>query len=244
MAKNYREVFLSSIPKEIIPVLNSLVQNLQDLQSGKIDQQLDEEIWRRFETARKAQALRVKPLEQMRLEREIDKKRNEKGNFVNRKRDLENQTRQGIYSLTSVLIEVIKELLTSEIAELSITEFARVKKETGDKVTVSTNTRQVESAQSLIRNALDKVSEFHYVDGETFYELLKPLAEQLSNLQIEAGETVELTKTQYETLREKIENNRPGKKLYDPKSIRPIEDVLMKAKQTETDLLNELRQYK
>jgi len=244
MAKNYREVFLSSIPKEIIPVLNSLVQNLQDLQSGKIDQQLDEEIWRRFETARKAQALRVKPLEQMRLEREIDKKRNEKGNFVNRKRDLENQTRQGIYSLTSVLIEVIKELLTSEIAELSITEFARVKKETGDKVTVSTNTRQVGSAQSLIKNALDKVSEFHYVDGETFYELLKPLAEKLSNLQIEVGETVELTKTQYEALREKIENNRPDKKLDDHKITQPINDILIRAKQTETDLLNELRQYK
>jgi hypothetical protein len=148
MAKNYREVFLNSIPKEIIPVLNSLVQKLQDLQSGKMEEQLDEEIWTRFESARKAQALRVKPLEQMRLEREIDKKRNGKGNFVKRKRDLENQTRQGIYSLTSVLIEVIKELLTSELAELAITEFAKVKKETGDKVTVVTNTRQVALAHS------------------------------------------------------------------------------------------------
>jgi hypothetical protein len=148
MAKNYREVFLNSIPKEIIPVLNSLVQKLQDLQSGKMEEQLDEEIWTRFESARKAQALRVKPLEQMRLEREIDKKRNGKGNFVKRKRHLENQTRQGIYSLTSVLIEVIKELLTSELAELAITEFAKVKKETGDKVTVVTNTRQVALAHS------------------------------------------------------------------------------------------------
>jgi len=137
MAKNYREVFLNSIPKEIIPVLNSLVQKLEDLQSGKIEEQLDEEIWTRFETARKAQALRVKPLEQMRLEREIDKKRNEKANFVKHKRDLENQTRQAIHSLTSVLIEVVKELLTSELAEVAIAEFAKVKKETGDKVTVS-----------------------------------------------------------------------------------------------------------
>jgi hypothetical protein len=180
----------------------------------------------------------------MRLEREIDKKRNEKANFVKHKRDLENQTRQAIHSLTSVLIEVVKELLTSELAEVAIAEFTKVKKETGEKVTVSTNTRHVESAQSLIRNALDKVSEFHYVDGETFYQLLKPLAEQLSNLQIEAGETVELTKTQYETLREKIENNRPGKKLDDHKITQPINDILIRAKQTETDLLNELRQYK
>jgi len=128
MAKNYCEVFLNSIPKEIIPALNSLVHKLEDLQSGKIEEQLDEDIWTRFEIARKAQALRVKPLEQMRLERKIDKKRNEKGNFVKRKRDLENQTRQEISSLTSVLIEVIKELLTSQIAELAITEFAKVKK--------------------------------------------------------------------------------------------------------------------
>jgi len=125
MAKNYRDVFLNSIPKEIIPVLNSLVQKLEDLKSGKIEEQLDEEIWARFERARKAQALRVKPLEQMRLEREIDKKRNEKANFVKHKRHLENQTRQAIHSLTSVLIEIIKELLTSELADLAITEFTR-----------------------------------------------------------------------------------------------------------------------
>jgi hypothetical protein len=92
MSKNYKEMVLSVIPKEIVPVLNSLTKRLNDLKSGRVETELNEKIWVQFEKCRKLQALREKPTIQMSEQKVLDRLYNERGTWLKKKHDLENQT--------------------------------------------------------------------------------------------------------------------------------------------------------
>jgi len=155
---SYLEKFMGIMNPEVCEVLDNLISKLEELRSGKVEDELNERIWEKFEQCRKIQALREKPTVQMRGQHDLERLYNERGQWRKKQRELENQTMEVISGLTRGLKGSINQVLT-EIAE-------------------GVN----EKARTLVKTTMDRISNLHYVGSISFRSELEKLGTELDGL--------------------------------------------------------------
>jgi hypothetical protein len=134
------------------------VSQLEDLRSGRVEDEMNEKIWDQFEVCRKLQALREKPTVQMKAQHGLERLYNERGQLRKRSKDMENQVMEAIASLTKVLRESITQMLANLMENLN------------------------EEATKWVQSTTDRVKNFYYVNSTAFRNELEKLSGKLDEL--------------------------------------------------------------